>query len=433
MTELAVELMIVVLLLVANGVFAMTEIAVVSANKGRLRRLADDGDERAKAALELAESPNRFLATVQCGITLVGVIAGAFGGARLSEHLVPHLAPLPLVGSYARPVAFGVVVLLITYLSLVLGELVPKRIGLGNPEGVALLVSRFMRRVSATCAPVVDLLSGSTDMLLGIFGFKSNKGSQITEDEVRGLMSEGMRAGAFNKVESEIVSSVLELDQLRVRDLMTPRTKVIFLNQDDPHEAIWHKIVVSNHSYFPVYAGNRDHIVGLVSVKSIYANLAANAGVRLKDLMVPPLVVPESQDALQLLETLKQRGKHLALVADEFGGISGLVSINDVMEAIVGEFPTAEERARPGAQKREDGTWLVDGLMEVDRVAKTIPDVAFDQDEYQTLSGYITKHLGHLPKEGETFRDQGYVWEVLDMDRHRVDKILVTPMKPPMH
>lgn len=433
MTELAVELMIVVLLLVANGVFAMTEIAVVSANKGRLRRLADDGDERAKAALELAESPNRFLATVQCGITLVGVIAGAFGGARLSEHLVPHLAQLPFVGPYARPVAFGVVVLLITYLSLVLGELVPKRIGLNNPEGVAMFVSRFMRRLSATCAPVVDLLSGSTDMLLGIFGFKSNKGSQITEDEVRGLMSEGMRAGAFNKVESEIVSSVLELDQLRVRDLMTPRTKVIFLNQDDPHEAIWHKIVVSNHSYFPVYAGNRDQIVGMVSVKSIYANLAANAGVRLKDLMVPPLVVPESQNILQLLETLKQRAKHLALVADEFGGISGLVTLNDVMEAIVGEFPTAEERARPAAQKREDGTWLVDGLMEVERVGKAIPGLSFDLEEYQTLAGYVTKHLGHLPKEGETFQAQGYLWEVLDMDRHRVDKVLVTPARKSMH
>lgn len=433
MAELAVELIVVVVLLLANGVFAMTEIAVVSANKGRLRRLAEQGDEPAKAALELAESPNRFLATVQCGITLVGVIAGAFGGARLSEHLVPYLNHLPMVGPYARPVAFGIVVLLITYLSLVLGELVPKRIGLGNPEGIARLVARSMRRLSAVCAPVVDSLSASTDLLLRLFGIKPEKATAISEDEVRVLMAEGMRAGAFNKVESDIVSSVLELDQMRVRDLMTPRAKVIFLNQDDPHEAIWHKIVVSNHSYFPVYAGNRDHIVGMVSVKSIYANLAANAGVRLKDLMVPPLVVPESQDALQLLETFKQRGKHLALVADEFGGISGMVTLNDVMEAIVGEFPTAEERARPAAQKRDDGTWLVDGLMEAERVAKAIPGLAFDLSEYQTLAGYVTKHLGHLPKEGETFRDQGYIWEVLDMDRHRVDKVLVMPIRPPQH
>ena len=197
-----------------------------------------------------------------------------------------------------------------------------------------------------------------------------------------------------------LVASVLELDQVRVRDLMTPRPKVIFLHEDDPHEAVWHKIVVSGHSYFPVYAGSRDRVVGIVSVKAIYANLAAHAGVRLKDLMLPPLVVPESQNALQLLDTFKQHGKHLALVADEFGGIAGLVTLNDVMEAIVGEMPPAEQRARPSAKKRDDGSWLADGLLGIERAAQTMPGLKFDGADYQTLAGYVTRHLGHVPKEG---------------------------------
>ena len=351
MSALFAEVSILLLLLVANGILAMTEIAIVSSNKGRLRRLADAGDGRAQAALDLAESPNRFLATVQIGITLVGVLAGALGGVTIAEELAPMLGQVPFVASYAKQIAVGLVVVCITYLSLVLGELAPKRIGLGNPENIALRVARGTKRLSAVCAPLVTFLAASTEALLRVLGIKPKAEAAVTEEEVRVLMAEGMRSGSFNKVESDIVSSVLELDQVRVRDLMTPRPKVIFLHEDDPHEAVWHKIVVSGHSYFPVHAGSRDHVVGIVSVKAIYANLAAHAGVRLKDLMIPPLVVPESQNSLQLLETFKQRGKHFALVADEFGGIAGIVTLNDVMEAIVGELPSAEQRALPSAKR----------------------------------------------------------------------------------
>ncbi len=432
MSQVALEIAIIFLLLIANGVFAMAEIAVVSSKKGRLRRLADQGNGRARVALELAEAPNRFLSTVQIGITLVGIFAGAFGGATLAAKLTGPIAQIAFLAPYADKIAFGLVVAVITYFSLVIGELVPKRFGLSNPEGIAMLVARPMNWLSKFAGPVVSFLSVSTEALLRVLGFKPEKEAAVSEEEVRVMMQEGVRAGAFNKVESQIVHSALELDQLPVREIMTPRPKVIWLNQDDPHDQVWHKIVVSNHSHFPVYQGNRDHTVGTVSVKAIYANLAAGVSVKLKDLMVAPLIVPESQTVLQLVETFKQTGKHIALAADEFGGIVGLVTLNDVMEAVVGEFPSQGERAKPEAKKREDGSWLIDAMIDLEAVERALPGFKFGgaaSSEYQTLAGFVVKSLGHVPKEGETFEAQGYLFEVLDMDRHRVDKVLVLPLK----
>ena len=432
MSQVAFEIAVIFLLLIANGVFAMAEIAVVSAKKARLRRLAEQGNGKARIALELAESPNRFLATVQIGITLVGIFAGAFGGATLAAKLAQPIAQAPALAPYADKIAFVVVVGFITYFSLVLGELVPKRFGLSNPEGIAMIVARPMNWLARAAGPVVNFLSISTDGLLRLVGFKPEKEAAVSEEEVRVMMQEGVRAGSFNNVESLIVHSALELDELPVREIMTPRPKVIWLNRDDSHDQIWHKIVVSNHSYFPVYERNRDHTVGVVSVKSIYANLAAGAGVNLKDLMTPPLIVPESQTVLQLVDTFKQSGKHIALVTDEFGGIAGLVTLNDVMEAIVGEFPSQGERAKPAAKKRADGSWLIDAMIDLEAVERALPGFKFGDDaysDYQTLAGFIVKALGHVPKEGETIEAQGYVFEVLDMDRHRVDKVLVVPAR----
>jgi putative hemolysin len=433
MNAILIEIGVIFLLLMANGVFAMTEIAMVSARKARLRQLVKQGNLRAKVALELAESPNRFLATVQIGITLVGILAGAFGGATIAEEITKALKDLPVVGTYSNAIGLGVVVLVITYFSLVMGELVPKRFGLGNPEGIAMMAAKPMHALSVFAGPVVRFLDVSTETLLRVLRFKPAKEATVTEDEVKVLMQEGLRAGAFQKVESDIVASVLDLDQLMVRDIMTPRPKVIWLNRNDPHETVWHKIVVSGHSFFPVYEGDHDHIVGVVSVKAVYANLAAGVGVKLADLMVPPLVVPATQNVLQLVETFKKSGKHLALVADEFGGIAGLVTLNDVMEAIVGDFPSQNERAKPTVTARPDGSWLIDAMIEIERVEQALPGFKIEgsaSKDYQTLAGFVVKRLGHLPKEGETFEEQGYFFEVLDMDRHRVDKVLVVPLKP---
>ena len=434
MNQVLFEIVIIFLLFIANGLFAMAEISVVSVRKTRLRRLAEQGNGNARVALELAEAPNRFLSTVQIGITLVGIFAGAFGGATLAAKLAGPLRGVEFLAAHADQLAFGIVVAVITYFSLVLGELVPKRFGLSHPEGIAMAVARPMNWLSHFASPLVNFLGFSTDFLLRLLGFKPVKEVAVSEEEVRVMMQEGVRAGAFNKVESQIVHSALELDQLPVREIMTPRPKVIWLNRTDPHDQIWHKIVVSNHSHFPVYEGNRDHTVGIVSVKAIYANLAAGIPVKLQDLMIPPLVVPETQTVLQLVETFKQCGKHIALVTDEFGGIVGLVTLNDVMEAIVGEFPTQGARAKPEAKRRDDGSWLIDAMIDLEAVERALPGFKFGGDaygDYQTLAGWVVKQLGHVPKEGETFESQGYIFEVLDMDRHRVDKVLVMPVKPP--
>lgn len=432
MSTIAAEIVIIFLLLLVNGFFAMTEIAVVSARKARLRRLADAGDERARAALELAESPNRFLSTVQIGITLVGIFAGVFGGATIAEKIRVALESVPWLAPYGEILGLGTVVVVISYFSLVLGELAPKRIGLNNPEGIAMAVARPMHQLSLLARPVVNFLGASTDALLRAFAFKPAKDATVTEEEVKVLVQEGLRTGVFQKAETEMVESVLMLDTMAVRDIMTPRPKIIFLNQGDPHETVWHKIVVSAHSHFPVYEGNRDNVVGVVSVKAVYANLAAGTKISTADLMTKPLIVAATQTVIQLLESFKQSAKHIALVTDEFGSIVGLVTLHDVMEAIVGDFPSPEERLKPMAVRRDDGSWLMDAMIEIERVEKVLPGLTFGDEEskdYQTLAGFIVKHLGRVPKEGEAFESQGYAFEILDMDRHRVDKVLVMPVK----
>lgn len=434
MNQAAFEIFVIFLLLMANGLFAMAEIAVVSARKPRLRRLADEGNAKARIALDLAEAPNRFLSTVQVGITLVGIFAGAFGGATLTAKLTPWIAQWSWLAPYADKLAFGLVVAVITYFSLVLGELVPKRFGLSAPESIAMFVAGPMNALARTVAPVIAFLGASTDLLLRLLGFKPEKETSVTEDEVRVMMQEGLRAGAFNQIESRIVHGALELDQLPVREIMTPRPKIVWLNQDAAHDQIWHKIVVSRHSHFPVYANHRDQVVGTVSIKAIYAHVAAGLPVHLRDLAIPPLIVPETQLVLHLVESFKQSGKHIALVTDEFGSIVGLVTLNDVVEALVGEFATSGERARPEAKKRDDGTWLVDATLDLESVERAIPGLKLGGSghaDYQTLAGFLLKQFGSVPKEGQTLTTQGYVFEVLDMDAHRIDKVLVLPAPPP--
>jgi len=410
----------------------MAEIAIVSARKARLRQLAEGGDSRAGIALELAESPNTFLATVQIGITLVGVLAAAFSGATMAEKLSVPLQQVAWLAPYADKASFALVVTALTYFTLVIGELLPKRLGLANPEGIARALARPMRGLSGIASPLVALLSASTDALLKLFRFKGGKEAAVTEEEVKLLVKEGMRAGVFHPSEPAMVESVMALDRVPVRDLMTPRAKIIWVNVYDAHEAIWHKIVVSGHTTFPVYEGNRDRVVGFITVKAIYANLAAGTAVNVKDLMTPTLVVPASQSASTLLEKFKQTGKHVALVADEFGGITGLVSLHDIMEVIIGELPSADERSKPAAKRRDDGSWLVDGMLSVEEFARQLPGFKLhmpSERDYQTFGGFVVKHLGHVPREGETFHLNGYHVEVIDMDGYRVDKVLLMPLK----
>ena len=432
MTSLLLESVVILLLFVANGVFAMTELAVISARRARLKQLAEAGDRRARVALDLAEAPNRFLPTVQVGITLIGLLAGAFGGATVARQIALALAAFAPLAPYAEAAGVGVVVVALTYFSLVIGELVPKRLALANPEGIARRMARPMDWLSHLARPAVKLLGASTDLALKLLGVKLKPAPTVSDDEVKLLLREGMEAGVFHAAEPQMVASVLAFDQRPVQDIMTPREKIIFLNRTDPHEAVWHKIVVSGHSNFPVYDGARDRVVGVVSVKAIYANLAAQVGVRLADLMTRPLTVPATQTVMNLLDRFKQTGQHIALVVGENGAVVGLVTLVDVLEAIVGEIPSLEDRLRPEARRRPDGSLLVDGrflLAKLEPLLGGVPLPAGAQTEHATVAEFVAGQLGRAAKEGDTFDWQGFRFEVIDMDLQRIDKVLICPVE----
>lgn len=436
MASLLIEIALILLLILLNGLFAMAEISIVSSRKARLRSLAGAGDKSAEAALDLAESPNRFLATVQVGITLVGVFTGAVGGARISERLAFYLKEFPYIGPWASQIALIFVVLSITYISLILGELLPKRLGLLNPEKVAILIARPMRRLSKMTGFLVSLLSLSTDFLFKILGLPTKANEEVSDEEVKALMQEGLRSGSFVPQESRMVENILELDHIYAREIMTPRIKIIWIEANESHEQVWHKIVISGHSVFPVYEKTRDNVLGMISVKSIYANLAAQAPVNIRDLVTEALLIPENSPASKLMEQFKSEGKHQALLVDEFGHVVGLVTIHDLLETIVGEMPTMEDRMKPQAMRRKDGSWLVDAILDCEDLEEHIQGFTLGdplEREYQTVAGYVIEKLGKVPEEGDTFIDQDYQIEIIDMDGHRVDKVLLIPTSNLLH
>jgi putative hemolysin len=429
MTALTVEIVVILLLLVANGVFAMTEMAVVSSRKTRLRAMAAGGNAGARLALELAESPNRFLPSVQLGITLVGVLAGAVGGITVAEQIAAALQPLPALADYAEAIGVGVVVVTLTFLSLVIGELAPKRLALANPERIASRMARPMDFLSRLSRPAVWLLGASTDLVLRLLGARQHKVEPISDDEVKALLQDGMRAGVFHASEPRMVESVLAFDQRPVRDIMTPREKLVVLNQDDAHESVWHKIVVSGHSNYPVYEGSRTRVVGVVSVKAIYANLAAGVPVRLADLILTPLFVPVTLTVTRMLEEFKKARRHIALVTDAAGAVVGLVTLVDVLEAIVGEIPSLEERCKPRAVRRDDGTLLVDGGFSVAMLPPLLGEAPLGRtlaQRRETLAAFAAAQLGPAAKEGASFEREGVRVEIIDMDGSRIDKLLLS-------
>ena len=433
MTGLSLELLILLLLLLANGVFAMAEIAVVSARKARLKELADDGSERAKAALAIANEPTRFLSAVQVAISLITVLQGAYTGASFGVKLTPYVAMVPGLEEYAHEVALFVSVVAITFCSVILGELIPKRLGLVNPERTAMILGPLVNRVAWIFSPAVSLLTFCTEALLKMLGVKQQKEAPVSEAEVNILVEQGLHAGVFNRAETEMVAGVLGLDQMPVTSLMTPRPKIVFINADDPEEVSWRRVVSSGHSYFPVYQGSRDHVLGMVAVKALWAHSAIGLTTNLKNLIVPALVVPETMNAIVLLETFKKSGKHIALVADEFGAIQGLVTLIDVLEAIVGDMPAQGRRDAAAVKQREDGSWLVDATLTTDELKTLLELDELPHEEvadFQTVAGFVVTNFGRIPAAGDYFDHAGWRFEVMDMDRHRVDKILIakTPM-----
>lgn len=429
MGRVFVEILAVLALFVANGVFAMTEMAVVSSRKSRLKQMAAGGHAGAAAALRLAETPNRFLPTVQIGITMIGLLAGAFSGATLASELAAGLKPLPGFASYADAVSVGLVVVALGFLSVIVGELAPKRIALAAPEKIASRLARPVEWLARLSQPVVQMLSGATDFLLRVMRVKPGQPESVSEDEVRLLLLEGLESGVFHKEEPRMVESVLSFDRRPVREIMTPRAKLVFVKLTDTQETLWHKIVVSGHSHYPVFSEDRDFIVGLISVKSVYANLAAGAPVRVADLLTTPLFVAPGEPVLDVLNQFKRTGMHLAVVREADGRAVGLLTLVDVLEAIVGDIPSLEDRLRPEARQRPDGSWLADGQYDLAKLAALL-GVAFVPPTFDagaTLAAFVGDQLAGHPREGECFTCAGLRFEIIDMDRTSVDKVLILP------
>jgi putative hemolysin len=423
------QLAVILLLILINGFFSMTEIAIISARRARLSQSADEGRQGARAALALKDAPNNLLSTIQIGITLIGTLAGALGGASLSEPLARWLSSFGWLARHAQGVALALVVIGITFLTLVLGELVPKRIGLNKPEPVAQAVAPFMRAMAAALGPLVKLLGLSTELMLRLFRVRPSEEPSVTEDELRGMLAEGTQAGVFEEAEQDMVERILLLDDRRAAALMTPRPDIVWLDVEDSPEELADKLRATPYSRLPVGRGSLDNIMGEVRAKDLLALTLEGKPLCIEPVLRQPLYVPETMLALHVLEAFKQSGTEMALAIDEYGSVQGLISLTDILEAIVGDIPSDDEPEEPEAVRREDGSWLVDGMLPVDEFKELLGISELPDEElgyFQTLAGFVMVQLGHLPATTDLFDWGGWRFEVMDMDGPRVDKILVS-------
>jgi putative hemolysin len=433
MDSILTQVLIIIGLIIANGFLAMAEIAIVSARKVRLQQRAEEGDAKAKIALELANSPSRFLSTIQIGITLVGILAGAFGGVTIAEQLAPKLNRIAWIAPHGGAVSLSIVVLGITYLSLIIGELVPKQIALHHAERISAAVAPSMRTLSWLAAPLVKLLSLSTQLVLRAFGVRPSEEATVTEEEIKLMIEQGTQEGVFEPSEQEIVERVFRLGDRTANSLMTPRPDVVWLDPNEPPEEIQQKITADSHTHYPVAEGQIDHIIGLVNSKDLLSQNLSCQPIDLRSVLRPALFIPESMSALDMLERFKQKRTHVAFVIDEHGGFQGLVTTSDILEAIVGDIPMPDEVEEADIIQREDGSWLVDGKVPADELKQLLQadELPFEnQNLYQTLGGLVMAFLGRIPKSGDHFEWGGFRFEVMDMDGHRVDKVLIQVLPP---
>jgi putative hemolysin len=420
------EIFIVLALLLLNGYFAMSELAIVSARPARLEIQARKGGRGARLALALSRDPGRMLSTVQVGITLVGIVAGALGGATLAGPLAGVLADLPVAGQFAAEIAYTLVVIAITYLSVILGELVPKQLALRAPERVAATVAPMIDLLSRISTPAVWLLERSSQGVLRLLGSEASGRATVTEEEVRTLIAEGTRAGVFHQVEQEMIHRVLRLADRPLRAIMTPRVELVWLDVDDDPAEIARIIQESGHSRFVVGQGDLDEVLGLVHVRSLLEACLAGQQLDLRAAVRPALVLHDGMPVLRALEALRQARVSMALVVDEYGEVEGVVTVADVLEAVVGDMPERRLGEEPAIVRRDDGSMIVDGILAIDEVKLALGfDRLPDEDSYHTLAGFILAQLGRVPAEGQAVVYGGWRFEVIDMDGRRIDKLLV--------
>jgi len=426
------ELILLGVLILLNGAFAMSEIAVVSSRKARLQRLVDDGMPGASAAMALHDAPSNFLSTIQVGITSVGILSGAIGEAALADPLAGWIAGSTALAPYARGIALGVVVIGITYLSVVVGELVPKRLALLKPEFIAAFVSRPMHWLSRAARPLVWLLSASSDALLGLLHARHREEPPVTDEEIEVLMRQGAEAGVFHISEEAIVANVLRLDEQRIGAIMTPRADIYAVDLEEGEAEVRRKLAASPHHRVVVVRGGFERVVGVLHVADLLQPALDGGPLEIERLVRQPLYVPESVTTTKLMEQFRKARSQFALIVDEYGEVQGLVTITDVMASIVGDVPAEGVVAEQDAVQREDGSWLVDGAVGIERFRDLLdldPLPGEDEGAFNTLAGFALHQLGHIPAVGQHFEAAGLRFEVVDMDRTRIDRLLVS--RPP--
>ena len=423
----ALEIAFILVLVLLNGAFAMSELAIVSSRRARLQALQRKGSAGAEAALALADDPQRFLPTVQVGITLVGIFAGAFGGARIAGTLGGALNQIPGVAPFGTEIAFAIVVVAITYLSLILGELVPKQVALRNPEKVAVVVARPLAALARWSSPIVWVLGQSSAVVLRLFGPARPSDQAVTEEEVKAVVAEGAEAGALEHEERHMIERVLRLADKPVRALMTPRNDLAWLDRSDPPEEIAARLRGSDVTRFIVADGRVDNVVGVVVVKDLLDQMLAGETMSVATVLRAPLVLPDTLSALDALERLRGDRLGLALVLDEYGSFEGVVTASDLLEAIVGDLGPAEPEEEGKAIERHDGSLLLDGSMPSDelRARLDLPELPA-AGTYHTVAGLMLALLKRVPKEGDRIVWAGWRFEIVDMDGRRVDKVLAS-------
>lgn len=421
---LYVELAIVTILILVNGLLALAELAIVSSRRARLQAMVDREVVGARRALALASDPGRFLSTVQIGITLVGVLSGAFSGATLGLRLAEWFAQLGPPAGVAEAVGVGMVVTVITYFSLVIGELVPKQIALRNPEKIAVRVAPAMTAMARIASPVVWFLDISGRAVLRALGYQAQAEHRVTDEEIRTLMAEAETAGVIEPGERAMIAGVMRLGDRPVRAVMTPRREVDMVDLTDGPDDIRRTILDSVHSRLPVHAGTPDEMLGIIQAKGLLDAYLRGERPDIKSQVRPAANVPDTADALDVVDVIKGSPVHMALVHDEYGHFQGVVTNADILEAIVGDFRTDEGPAEPDAVQRDDGSWLIAGSMPVDEMADRLFVAVPQERGYHTAAGFMLNQLGHLPNVGESFDSQGWRFEVIDLDGHRIDKIL---------
>jgi putative hemolysin len=418
------EIIILLVLIIINGLFVMSEIALVSARKSRLEHLAEKGDMKAKRALELANSPEKFLAAAQIGITFIAILTGVYSGDRFGSYLEPGIRKIDVLAPYSNTIATTIVVVIVTFLSILFGELIPKRIGLLRSEKISKLVARPMNGFARATHPIVWVLNKISNLFFRLFNIKRSKDDAVTEEEIKTLIGEGTEAGTIDEAEQEIIERVFHLGDRNITSLMTHRSDIIWFNLDDNEDKIKEKIFKEPHSVYPICDGEIDTIKGVVSIKDLYIS---PDNTLFKEIMNPALFVPENNSAYQVLEKFKQSKLHCCFIVDEYGSILGLITLNDILEAIVGDMPQPDVPDYE-IRKREDGSFLIDGQIPFYDFLTYFEKADWlneGEHDFDTLAGFILHELEHIPKTGEKLEWKGFRIEIIDMDSHRIDKVLV--------